>query len=281
MIQPQTSSSLPLVVLCVLLGPSSFAFFAATVSVDPPGVSQVLLGAATAASVAALGATLLTFWRADPMGLATCLALVLILFGGLFWAVTEHFGAVEAAFFVPAFTAVGYVVWRHVGNATRADRVVGCDVIYDVRAVHVGWDATQPRECVRFRVQNIRNDFAKIRLRLELPGRRGHRGLRVERVQRLGPGDAGTIKVRFPALRAASTTCRVRVSVRHSSTFARRLILYPRRPFPVGPRWVVWMLGVAGGEPGLLFGVPTVQLLSKDAPGEATVKTAWVPDDAA
>lgn len=234
--QDETHSSLVLVVLWLVLAPVTFALAAVWADAGPAGSDRMLSSAAALASFVVLAATTTSFWRVHPLGLATCIALVLIPAGALIGLVTESFGVIETAIFLCASAAIGYVIWRYVADATLEDQVTGCDYVCDVRAVHLSWDEEQPEQCVQFQVQNIRNDVATIELQLQVPPRRGHTGVQFKHAQKLQPGEAGTIEFTLPRLATRSTACGVSVRVRHSKAFARRLFVEPRRPFPVGPR---------------------------------------------
>lgn len=169
-----------------------------------------------------------------------------------------------------------YLAWRAYGAELAPDVLVGEGVMeidgiairlprrVDVRPGRIAW--------VQLDLQNAWTVPIEFRLRLRSWGKRA---LRMPKrvVQQLGPLEAGSI--RFPIKTHARAKGRLRVSVavqgRGRAWLARRGRLRPKPPLPVGPMWLLTVMGAGAGE-ALLYRSASFEIVfRKDV--EATLES--------
>ena len=107
--------------------------------------------------------------------------------------------------------------------------------------------------------------------------------------QVLGPLEAGFLRVPMTTRPDAKGRIRIRISVNGQGRawLARRGRLRPKSPVPVGPIWLLAVMGAAAGEALLyqsasfelvLHGAPEADPESLRAPGASTVwQSTWAP----
>lgn len=192
---------------------------------------------------------------------------------------------------VIAGPCAAYLAWRAYGAAQAPDLLVGEDVMeidgiairlprrVDVCPGHTAW--------VQLELQNAWTVPIEFRIRLRSWGRRvSQMPNRV--VQQLGPLEVGSVRIPIRTRLGAKGRLRVSVSVHGHGRgwLARRGRLRAKPPFPVGPMWLLAIMGAGAGDALLYQSASFEVVFREDAQGasepDAAVEwtSTWCPPQA-
>ena len=185
-----------------------------------------------------------------------------------------------------------YLAWRRFGLEEAPDMLVGDGVMeidgIAIRIPHKLSGTPGGTAWVCLELQNAWTSPIEFRAWLR-PRGAGVSEMPRRITQVLGPLEAGFLRVPMTTRPDAKGRIRIRISVNGQGRawLARRGRLRPKSPVPVGPIWLLAVMGAAAGEALLyqsasfelvLHGAPEADPESLRAPGASTVwQSTWAP----